>query len=431
MLKARIRAIMARNHAAVSFLDQAIISSGNFFSGIIAARALGPIDFGLYFIATMIIMEVASVQNALTLQPMIVNGASLSDRDFARFFGAQVIIQAGMVVAGALIVLAIALAWEPLRPVAIPLMLASAAWQTQEFCRRVLYTRGEVVEAAINNAVSFDLQALAFGVMAWNGSMEIESALWVVAGTSMLGVLVGLWQLRGYVSGERDDVRATARESFRLGRWIAGSYALSVASLGAYPALLTALSGLTSTAGFGIVKQVLGPLHLMTRPLDNFFLPRATRALNQDGTSAMQQVLWQATRLIAPIFLVYGAVLLFGAELIIGLVYGEDYVEHAAALRLYAVAVVIWLPVCVLRLEIAARKLQRFLLWGEVWSVVVVYGVGLFLISSYGLLGAAIAHLIVNVGTLVLTVAAVYRERTRASRATPALQGYGDATQAE
>ena len=121
MLGTRIRALLARNHAAVSFLDQAIISGGNFGSGIIAARALGPVDFGLYFIATMIILEAASIQNALTLQPMIVNGASLSDRDFARFFGAQVVIQAGMVVAGALIVLAIALIWEPLRPVALRL----------------------------------------------------------------------------------------------------------------------------------------------------------------------------------------------------------------------------------------------------------------------------------------------------------------------
>jgi O-antigen/teichoic acid export membrane protein len=201
-----------------------------------------------------------------------------------------------------------------------------------------------------------------------------------------------------------------------------------VVSLGAYPALLTAFSGLASTAGLGIVKQVLGPLHLMTRPLENFFLPRATRALHQEGPAAMQQVLWRAARVSAPIFLVYGAVLIFGGEWIVRMVYGESYLEHVQALRVYALGVLLWFPVTVLRLELAARKLQRYLLWVEIWSVLVVYGVGLVLIDSLGLMGAAIAHLIVNIGALVLTFGVVLRERSRASY-TP--HGLGEAARSD
>ena len=384
-------------------------------------------DFGLYVIATMIIMEAASIQNALTLQPMIVNGASLSERAFARFFGAQVVIQAVMGLVAALVVLVIALSWEPLNSHAIPLTLAVAAWQTQEFCRRVLYTRGEVVEAAINNAVSYDVQAAVMAVLAWNDALTIDVALWVVACTSTLAVLVGFWQLRRFFGRERDSIVESARESFRLGRWIAGSYGLSVVSLGAQPALLTAFAGLSATAGFGIVKQILGPLHLMTRPLENFFLPCATRALHQDGTAAMQQVLWRAARVSAPIFVVYGAILIFGAQWIVGLVYGEEYLEHLDSIRLYAIGVLLWFPVTVLRLELAARKLQRHLLLVEVWSVVVIYGLGLFLINSLGLMGAALAHLIVNIGALFLTIAVVLRERNRLAIPPAAFHGLGEA----
>ena len=287
MLKSPIRAIVSGRGASLSFVDQAIVSGGSFLSGIVVARALGPLDFGVYVIATMIILEAASLQNALTLQPMIVNGASLSERAFARFFRAHVVLQAGMIAAAAAVVLAIALIWEPLRPVAIPLVLASSAWQAQELCRRALYTRGRMAAAAINNFVSFDVQAVALIMLALAGGMSIESVLWTVAATSLLGVLVGFWQLRGYVGGERDDVRETARETLRLGRWIAGSYSLSAATMGAYPALIAMVSTLKNTAGLGIIRQVVGPVHLLTKPLENYFLPSAARALHQGGTPAL------------------------------------------------------------------------------------------------------------------------------------------------
>ena len=43
--------------------------------------------------------------------------------------------------------------------------------------------------------------------------------------------------------------------------------------------------------------------------------------------------------------------------------------------------------------------------------MLVVYGAGLFLINSLGLVGAALTHVIVNVGALVLTIAVVVRAR--------------------
>jgi O-antigen/teichoic acid export membrane protein len=416
---------MSGNSASVSFLDQALVSGGNFLSGIVAARTLGPTEFGVYVIVTMIVMEAVSLHHALTLQPMIVNGASLSDRAFVRFFGAHVVIQAGMISAGALVVLAIALIWEPLRAVALPLVLASAAWQAQEFCRRVLYTRGRMVAAAVNNGVSFDVQAVALIVLAWSGAMTIESTLWTVAATSLLGVVVGVWQLKAYVGRERDSIVTTARETFGLGRWTAGSYSLSAVTLGAYPALIATFSDLRNTAGLGIIRQVIGPVHLLTRPLESYFLPAATRALHQGGTPAMTRVLWRATRICGPIFVVYLGTLLFGGQWIVELVFGAEYAEHAGALLIFVLVELIWFPVTVLRLELSARKLQRYILWAEVWSVLVVYGVGLILINSLGLVGAGLAHLIVNIGALVLTLAVLRRERHRASCVPAAFHGLG------
>jgi O-antigen/teichoic acid export membrane protein len=414
LLVGRLRALMAYDGAAVSLLDQAVISGGNFLSGFLAAISLEASDFGLYVLATVIILEAAGIQSALTLQPMIVNGASLSDRAFCRFFGAQVIIQAVVVSISSLVVLAITLAWEPLRPFALPLMVASAAWQAQEFLRRVLYTRGEMVSAVFNNFVSYDIQAGVLALLAWSGQMTIAGTLWVVAATSTLGVLVGLFQVRHYFSGERDAVRESAQESFQLGRWIAGSYVLSASSTGAYPVLLAGFSGLSSTAGYGIVKQMIGPLHLLTRPLENFYLPRAARALDQKGTGALAVVLWQATCFTVPFFIVYVAIVVIGDEWIIDFLYGERYVEHVDAVRLWALTELLWLPWIILRLELAARRFQRHLLLVEVWTAAVVYGLGVLMIGWMGLMGAAITNVVVAIGASCITAAAVMYERRRA-----------------
>ena len=414
-LPQRLRALVTGNEALVSLADQAIISGGNFTSGVIAALSLSTQEFGLYVLATLIILEATGVQNALTLQPMTVNGAGLTEHQFGRYFSAQILIQIATIAVSTVIVVAVALLWEPLRPLTVPLAVATAAWQTQEFCRRALYTRSAVVSAAFNNFISYGFQAGILTLLYWTIDMTIQEALWVVAITSLLGAAVGLWQMRSYLSRERDSIPDVARESFRLGRWIASSYLLSAASVGAYPALLAALTGLASTAGLGIVKQAVGPLHLLTRPLENFFLPRAARALDQHGTAALTQVLWRATRFSVPLFVVYILILVVAGDWVIRLVYGERYVEHADALRVFALSDLLWLPVIVFRLELAARRLQRYLLLVEAWSALVVYGLGLVLIIWIGLMGAAIANIVVNLGALVLTVAAVVRAR-RADR---------------
>jgi O-antigen/teichoic acid export membrane protein len=153
--------------------------------------------------------------------------------------------------------------------------------------------------------------------------------------------------------------------------------------------------------------------------------------LHQEGAVAMQRVLWSAARFSAPVFVVYVLVVLLGGPWIVGLVFGESYLEHVDALRVFAIGELVWFPVTVLRLELAARKLQRYLLWAEIWSVVVVYGLGILLINSLGLVGAAIAHLIVNLGALVLTVAVVHRERRRDSYALAAPHGLGEAARSD
>jgi O-antigen/teichoic acid export membrane protein len=400
-----------RDDRAVALLDQALISGGNFASGFIAALVLDTGEFGLYVLAMAIAFETISLQNALTLQPLVINGAALSDRAFRTFLRANVPLQVAFIAASSVVVVALTLFWEPLRPVAFPLTVAIAFWQAQEFCRRALYTRVHMRSALLNNGVSYALTPVVLIVVAWHGDLALDAALWTIALTSVLGLLLGAWQLRRFATADVGSVHRAAIETFRIGGWTAGAQALSTLSMGALPAMLTAIAGLASTAGYGAVRQVIGPLQLLLRPLESYFLGRATRALARDGARGLNRVLWDAIYFTGPPCVVYLLVLLVAPSVVLATVYGGRYAEYADALRIYALAELLWLPALVLKLEMDARRMQRYLLAFELCSAGLIYSLGLYLIAQDGLYGAAVASAIVSAAGLLFFALVVFRVR--------------------
>jgi O-antigen/teichoic acid export membrane protein len=400
-----------RDDRGIALLDQALISGGNFGSGFIAALVLDAREFGLYVIAMAITFETVALQNALMLQPLIINGAALSDHAFRTFLRAHLPLQGAFVVASSVIVMALALLWEPLRTVALPLTTATAFWQAQEFCRRALYARAHMRSALLNNVVSYAMPPLALMVVALRGDLTIEAALWIIAFTFCLGLLLGAWQLQRFATRDVGSVRGAAIETLRIGKWIAGAQALSTLSVGTFPAVLTAFAGLAATAGFGVIRQVIGPLHLLLRPLESYFLGRAAQALDRDGSRGLNRVLWDAACFTGPLCTVYLLAVLVAPSFVFEVVYGGKYVEYSEVLRIFALAELLWFPVLVLKLEINARRMQRYLLVFEVGTVAIIYSVGLYWIAQWGLYGAAIASAVVSGTGLVFFTLVVLRVR--------------------
>src|SRR5207248_1974471 len=114
-------------------------------------------------------------------------------------------------------------------------------------------------------------------------------ALWIIALTSLLALLLGVWQLRRFASRYGDPVREVAKKNFAVAKWTAAAACVSTVNTQALPVNLTAFAGLSSTAGLGVIRQLLGPLHLLTRPLETYHLSVATRELATGGTPALNR----------------------------------------------------------------------------------------------------------------------------------------------
>jgi O-antigen/teichoic acid export membrane protein len=300
---------------------------------------------------------------------------------------------------------------------ALPLTLAAALAQAQEFCRRALYTRSQMPAAIANNAVSYVLQALLLGVVGWRLGLDLDQALWIVALTSLLAVLLGYVQLRRFATTERDSLLEVARQSFRIGKWAAASATLATVTVQAFPIIITALAGLPTTAQFGVIRQVLGPLHLLLHPLESYYLPRAARGLDRAGTPGLGRVLRQASFVMAPPFLIYSAVVAIAPGFLLRAVYGDKYIAVADVLRLFALVTMTSLPIAILSLEVGARRLQRYLFVAEGWAAAAIYGVGLYLIAQLGLVGVAITTALAASGQIALFAAVIGRARGAATQA--------------
>lgn len=391
------RRLLARLGPTLPVADQALISAGNFLSGVIVAREMGPADFGVWVVAVLLVWLCIPIQNGLMLQPMIVNSAGLDGEPYRRYLRAYLPLQVGFIAISSTLVLVVALLWPPVRSLALPLVVAAAALQAQDCCRRILYARRRMGAAMVTNVINSDLQAALLLVVAVTTDLSLWTAVWIVAGTSIAAMLVAVWTIRDLVARQGDDVRTVAREGFAMGKWSAASEGIHVASGHIYAGFVAEVAGIGAAAGLGAVLQLVGPLNLFLRPMQNYFLPRAAAAWARGGEGALRRALWDVVRLSGPPYLLYVGALIVAPSTVLALVYGPEYSQYGDALLFAALAALLRFPAHLLDVEVSARRQPRYLPWARAGSAVTLYTVGFYLVSTLGLTGAGI--------TLALAVA--------------------------
>jgi O-antigen/teichoic acid export membrane protein len=401
-------------------VDQAAVSAGNFGTGVVLARSVDQSTFAVFVLATTLPFIVLQLQYGLLMNPLTVNGAALQDGDFARLVKANAWLQAAFTLVAGFVLVGVVLVWEPLRPVLLPLLVLSTLWQVQEFCRRVLYARGEIRAALLNNVVNYDVQVVLMLVAVPLGVLNLESALWLAAATSLAASLLGFWQVRGHLLAATPvDLRKAAHESFLLGKWTGATAAIVAIGQQATPLLLAALAGLPSAAVLGVLNQLLGPTNLLGRPLQNYFTPVAIRALSQQRISGLNRVLRHAVLVTLPAYAAYTLVLAIVPGVFLGVVYGTRYIDYANELRLFSLVQLIGFGVPALTVELATRRMQKQVFWGHTLFAALEYSVGALLTVRFGLIGLIWGLGLALVAQIALYASAVIRARVTERRAQP------------
>jgi O-antigen/teichoic acid export membrane protein len=321
--------------------DQAMVSAGNFASGVIIAHHLPKDRFGAYALLLETMLFLNSLQSAVVTYPMSVRGATHDVATLRRIVTASLWITLGLLpLLGAAMSLGVyfgAAAGSESR--GLVALVASAAgamllWQMQETVRRALMAELRFMACLPGDAISYLGQAALLLALAWSGRLTLSLAFVTIGVTSAFGTVVQAVQI-GLVRMRLSEIVEIARDLWKLGSWtLLANLAGLVASVG-YTWTLRVFRGLDETAGYAAIiipTKLANPLLIA---MGNLLVPGVAKVARRYGRRATIRVAARyGLRGAAIIFLYYGLLSAF-PTLALRLIFGKNspYLVEAGPLR--------------------------------------------------------------------------------------------------
>lgn len=401
--------------------DQCVVSASNFLTVFVLARHMATASFGEFTVAQMGLLLATGLQGALLVQPHNVLGPRLEAQRYRHFTASLLLAQlaGGIAACGALALVALALmqwAWPHGGSVLLAFAIAALPWMGQELVRRVMYTRGESRAAFVNDLLTYGLQfaGVVVLVLALGEDSRPESALAVLGGSSLLGALVGTWQIRSHYALRGLDFKSFATavaEAWHFGKWLGAQNVLAWLGMQGHAWIVAAMLGAEQVGLLRAVTHLANLLNPIRQAAFTYLPSRGSIAYHEGGVAGLQRWVQRMTLLLALALLPVCIVLIVFPGQILSFAYGERYASPALALLLAISAggqffTFVKYPFDIGILSLGAPRLIFYL---YAFPVAFLFTGGVALIWWMGILGAPVAGTIINVVLLVTTVAAYQR----------------------
>jgi O-antigen/teichoic acid export membrane protein len=334
-----LRQISGRETWALS--DQAVVSATNFLTNVMLARFMGLREFGVFALAWMSVLFVNSLQNALIVAPMMSIGPKQEDRDRPSYFGAVVVQELALVSCCFVLVLtAVGLAGSffhhpELRPLALPLAVSAFAYQMQDFIRRYFFATRQSRHAFADDALSYLPQLPILFLLHRAGYLNSAVALWVMAGTSILGMVVGWFWVEPLVF-DWLRVRAVSRRHWKISRWLGASSILQWTSGNLFVIAAPIYYGAAAAGVLKASQNLMGATHVWFQGLDNVVPAETARHLREGGVPSMLAYSRSILLRWGGLTLLFAIVMAIAPGFWLGLIYGPQMVQYGYVLRLFA-----------------------------------------------------------------------------------------------
>jgi O-antigen/teichoic acid export membrane protein len=403
----------------IAFLDQGIVSAANFLAVALVARATSAPEVGGYVLAVAVGMLFANAQGGIVAQPLAVLGPQQrAPEGFAGHVAVaarmQLLLVGSVCAAGGLL----AIALLGLHHAALAAQVACAvpffaAWQLQEFGRRVQFALQRAGEVLRSDVIAYGGRIGVLATLLGFGHLDANSALLGGAAASAVAVVVAARQLPELRAPAMSWARAW-REHWQFGRWLLVAEAIQAASTRLYVYLSAALLGAAATGALAAVSQVASVLNVFMLALMSVLLPRFVRIAASGGDAALHAatVRWTSgTTLGAAVLL---AVPFTWPHALLTAAYGPGWGSHAGLLRMQAIAYLAWVPTYVPSISLRVHRRTWAFPAMQLGNVVLTVTLGSWLLRTQGLVGCMIGSSI-GAAASIAFLAVVYRRARRSS----------------
>ena len=409
------RVLRRLSSAGWAVADQCIVSASNFLTIYLFARYLSTSGFGAFMLAHTGLLLMTSMQAALVNQTHNVLAAGLPREEYQRFTSALLVLQASgctaICLALGLVGWLVAAAFSPdVGSILIALAAAAAPWMGQEFVRRVLYTRSESRAAAINDAMTYGLQFIGAIVLVSTAGDRAspEQALFVLGGSSLAGVLLGIWQLRDHVrfrSLAPGAIAQTWGEVWNFGKWLTGQNSLVWLGTHGHAWVVGLLLGAEQVGLYRAVTHISNLMNPLRQAAYSYLPSRGSLAYQAEAAPGLARwVRHAAIGLLLAIVPFYVLLVGFPGS-VLTFAYGERYAgaDLALLLALSTIAQCITFSKFPLDIGLLALRATKAIFVVHLIPVALLFTAGIALIHMLGILGAALSGIVINAALLAAT----------------------------
>jgi O-antigen/teichoic acid export membrane protein len=367
----RIREALGRlvhGREAWALADQSVISATNFLTNVILARFMGLREFGIFALAWMSVLFVNSIQFALVISPMMSVGPKQEKDARPSYYGAVLIQELALVSACFLLVYAgLRLAGDHFRHtdvrfLALPLAVSALAYQMQDFVRRYFFVVVQSRRALLNDALSYLTQLPILLVLHFTGRLSSVTALWALAGTSLLGFVVGWFRIEP-LAFHWSRIKSVAQQHWKIARWLTPSAILQWTSGNLFVLAAPIYYGAAAAGVLKASQNLMGATHIWFQGLDNVVPAEAARRLHEGGVRRMLAYVWSVLFKWGGITLAFAIVMGSAPGLWLRLIYGPQMAQYGYVLRLYALLYVLIYISAPLRAGLLALEYTAPVFW--------------------------------------------------------------------
>ena len=404
-----------------SLADQAVASIANFVTGVIIARSCSKESFGLYMLGLTIVLLVTDLQASLIATPYMVYAPRLKGEARAQYTGSTLIHQLllSLITMVCLIGAAFAtrLGFGPrgLGPVMWALAATVSLIMLREFARRMCFARLAMKTALLLDTCTAVGQLTGLFLLARFGLMSTPRAYWLIGSVCGIVVLSWLWLDRKSYDLHLGRALADFQRNWSVGKWVFGSGLLWTASTNIYPWLLASFHGTAAAGVFAACLGVVSASNPILLGVQNLVGPRVAHEFAAKGPRALRVLVLRISAVLAIPVTLLTVVLIVWGDRFIGLLYGHRYAGNGAvvavlALNLLVTALAFAFSRALFAIERADLDFQL-----NVATIVIMLTAGIWLVRTYGPLGAASGLLLANVATSILRAGLFLRLPMRVS----------------
>jgi O-antigen/teichoic acid export membrane protein len=411
---------------AIALLDQALISGSNFVIGVALARLGGPVQYGAYMTMYAAFLLIATIYQALLLEPCSVLGFSLFPEQHDRYV--RVLLRmhvmfcsAFFVTVGAILLLVPRFHSGPLANALEGLLVSTPCVMLFWLARCFAYLEFSPASALAGSSAYCAVMALGLLLAQAAGGLTPFRAFLASAAGACTASLIILWRYRRITS--RSEAQLTTREvwmrHWNYGRWGLGTVGISWAQTNSISFTSGYFLGLSGLGQLNALVGLLQPMFQVMSTITRVTLPRVAQIFTLHGTAATRRPVLRVAAVLLLVMGGYAGILLIEHGPLIRMIYGDRFSAYSYLAPIMSLHLIAW--GCITACEIGFYAIQQpqATIRIKLAMVVVTMSASTIMSWRFGLVGAALAVPACSCLTATLTallLRSIWRRRAQAER---------------